>query len=81
MQSAKCKVLDNFLALLGNFHFIIDLHLYIDDINSKIIDSNVFSNDNMINTDVLDKISSISTIDISIPTIHVPEINLNLSAP
>jgi hypothetical protein len=22
MQSAKCKVKDNFLALLGNFHFI-----------------------------------------------------------
>ena len=57
-----------------------DFYSIFDDINSKIIDSNVFSNDNMINTDVLDKISSISSIDISIPTIHVPEINLNLSA-
>lgn len=62
-----------------NEHCVIktnDFYSIFDDINSKIIDSNVFSNDNMINTDVLDKISSISTIDISIPTIHVPEINM-----
>ena len=44
------------------------------------IGSDAFKSDNVINTDVLDKISSISTIDIFIPGIYVPEINLSLNA-
>ena len=57
-----------------------DFYSIVDDIGSKIIGSEAFKSDNVINADVLDKISSISTIDISIPEIYVPEINLSLSA-
>lgn len=57
-----------------------DFYSIIDDVGSKIIGSDAFKSDNMINTDVLDKISSISTIDISIPEVYVPEINLSFNA-
>lgn len=57
-----------------------DFYSIVDDIGSKIIGSDAFKSDNVINADVLDKISSISTIDISIPEIYVPEINLSLNA-
>ena len=56
-----------------------DFYSIIDDVGSKIIGSNAFKSDNMINTDVLDKISPISTIDISIPEVYVPEINLSFN--
>lgn len=57
-----------------------DFYSIIDDVGSKIIGSDAFKSDNMINTDVLDKISSISTIDISIPEVYVPVINLSFNA-
>lgn len=57
-----------------------DFYGIVDDISTKIIGSDAFTSDNLINNDVLDKISNISSVDISIPSVYVPEINLGMSA-
>lgn len=47
-----------------------------DKINSKIIGSDLFKNDSPMTSDVIEKLSSISNINISIPDIHIPEVNI-----
>ncbi|GKU27255.1 hypothetical protein CFOLD11_40820 [Clostridium folliculivorans] len=55
-----------------------DFYSIYDDISSKVIGSSLFSNDSSINADVLNKLSSKSQINISIPNIHLPEVNFNI---
>lgn len=47
-----------------------------DKINSKIIGSSVFSDDSAINSDVMGKLSGVSNINISIPEVNIPNIEL-----
>lgn len=56
-----------------------DLYSIVNDVITKIIGSKVFQPDNIINTKVMDKISSISKVDISIPEIYVPEMKLSFN--
>ena len=46
-------------------------YLGVDD---KTID--LFKNDSPMTSDVIDKLSSISNINISVPDIHIPEVNI-----
>lgn len=48
-----------------------------DKIKSKIIGSDLFKNESPMTSDVIDKLSSISNINISVPEIHIPEVNIN----
>lgn len=63
----------------GSMITVDDIYSIVDNF-FKIIDGDAFKSNNVINADVLDKLSSISTIDISIPEIYVPKINFSLSA-
>lgn len=53
-----------------------DIYGIADKINSKIIDSPVFSNDSIINIDVLNKFTVPCNIDISIPEIYIPNVEM-----
>ncbi len=57
-----------------------DFYGIVDDVSTKIVGSDAFTSDNLINNDVLDKISNISSVNISIPSVYVPEIKLVMSA-
>jgi hypothetical protein len=57
-----------------------DLHGVFDKINSKIINSDAFSNDSFISGDVLKKLSTISSITIAVPPIQIPKIVFGVPA-
>lgn len=53
-----------------------DFYSIVDDTSDKIVGSNLFKS-GYIDSDLLDKISTISTVDISISPVYVPEINVD----